>query len=282
MFSVRDAQARDIPLISPWTRDTFSWGDYVADSLTRWLEDPHLKVLVVVDTDDVAKGVSVVQLLSPREGWLSAARVHPDARRLGLGTLLNAASVEWVREQGGEVARLAVEDSNPAATNQVVKLGYRPGSAWVYAEPPEDSTRMPDESDKPTVAGRSDVDPAWMYWSTSEIADAGRMLLPSVWKWRRATVADLDLAARERRLVASAAGWLVFEPRESDSIEVVWVAAGQNDFPRLVNAALRYSADNGIKDVYFKIPETGWTGEALRREGFEVTTITVYSKPIVK
>lgn len=282
MFSVRDAQARDIPQISPWTRDTFSWGDYVADSLTRWLEDPHLKVLVAVDADDVAKGVSVVQLLSPREGWLSAARVHPDARRMGLGTLLNAASVEWVREQGGEVARLAVEDSNAAATKQVIKLGYRPGSVWVYAQPPEDSTRMPDEGDKPTIAGRADVDPAWMYWSTSEIADAGRMLLPSVWKWRRATVADLDLAARERRLVASAAGWLVFEPRESDSIEVVWVAAGQNDFPRLVNAALRYSTDNGIKDVYFKIPETGWTGEALRREGFEVTPITVYSKPIVK
>ena len=282
MFSVRDARAEDIPHISPWTRDTFSWGDYVADSISRWLEDPDLKVLVAVDSEDIPRGICVVQLLSPREGWLSAARVHPDARRQGLGTLLNEASVDWIRDRGGEVARLAVEDSNHAATSQAVKLGYRPGSSWVYAEPPEDLAPQQEDGDKPTVATRSDVDPAWMYWSTSEMADAGRMLLPSAWKWRRATVADIDRAARERRFVSCAAGWLVYEPRETESIEVVWVAAGQNDFPRLVSAALRFSADAGISDVYFKIPETGWSGEALRRERFEVSIVTVYSKPVLR
>lgn len=280
MYTVRDARASDIPLISPWTRDTFSWGDYVADSIEQWLQDANLKVLVATDADDLPRAVSVVQLLSPREGWLSAARVRPDARRQGLGTLLNSASVDWIRDCGATVARLAVEDSNPAATNQVIKLGYRPGSAWVYARPPEGSSSRTDESDKPSVAGRFDVDPAWMYWSTSEIADAGRMLLPSAWKWCRATVADIELAAREQRFVSSAAGWLVFQPGDSDSIEVVWVATSQTDFPRLVNSAIRYGTDNGIDNVYFKIPDTGWTGEALRREGFEVSTITVYAKPV--
>lgn len=102
-----------------------------------------------------------------------------------------------------------------------------------------------------------------------------------VWKWRRATVTDIDLAAGERRLISNAAGWLVFEPDGQNAIEVVWVAAGQNDFPRLVNAALHYAADNEINEVYFKISETGWTGETLRREGFAVSTITVYAKPVL-
>jgi ribosomal protein S18 acetylase RimI-like enzyme len=270
LFSVRNARTEDIEHIVPWTRETFDWGDYVADSISQWMANPDLRVLVAAGDDDIPKAVSVVQLLSPREGWLSAARVHPGARRQGLGTLLNAASVEWIRENGGEVARLAVEDPNEAANNQVVKLGYRPGSKWIYAEPPENQPRIASHGDKPTVVGRSDVDPAWMYWSTSEMADAGRMLMPSAWKWRRATASDIDRAARERRLISNSAGWLVFEIKGDDSIEVVWVAAGQNDVPWLIDAALLFAADNGINEVYFKIPETGWTGEALRREGFDV------------
>jgi GNAT superfamily N-acetyltransferase len=281
VFQVRSARAADISHISPWTRDTFDWGDYVGESLGEWLTNPDLQVLVAVDSDDIPRAVSVVQMLSGREGWLSAARVHPEARRQGLGTLLNDASVDWIGNQGGVVARLAVENTNTAATSQVMKLGYRPTSTWLFGKQSEAPRTVVDNTDKPTIVGRSDVDPAWMYWSTSEIADAGRMLLPSGWKWRRATVGDVDLAAREQRLLSNAAGWLILEVVDKTSIEIVWVAASQSDFPRLVDAALRYALEHGLTDVSFRIPETGWTGEALRREGIDTKELTIYAKPTI-
>lgn len=279
MYTVRSARSEDIPEIAPWTRDTFEWGDYVADSLQEWLDNPTLHVLVAAEDSGKVGAVSVVQMLSPREGWLSAARVHPEARRQGLGTLLNNASVDWVREQGGVVARLAVETSNTAATNQVAKLGYRSTSTWVFGRQgdPQPSNV---QGDKPAIAGRGDVDPAWMYWSTSDIAAAGRMLIPSGWKWRQAHVEDIDLAARERRLLTTTAGWMIFELNDDDAIDIVWIASSQSDFPRLVDSAFRYCMENRIPELVFRIPETGWTGEALRREGISVSDVAVYAKSV--
>ncbi|MDH3190579.1 MAG: GNAT family N-acetyltransferase, partial [Acidimicrobiia bacterium] len=124
-FGIREARADDVDQIAPWTTDTFSWGDYVGSSLSDWIGDSRLHVMVVEDGHAVAVAVARAQMLSPTEGWLDAARVNPSVRRQGLGTMLNDACVEWVREQGGRVARLAIEADNSAAHNQVLKLGYR-------------------------------------------------------------------------------------------------------------------------------------------------------------
>lgn len=280
-FTVRSARPEDLEHIAPWTRDTFDWGDYVAESLEEWLHAPHVELLVVVGADNVPMAVSLVQMLSPTEGWLSAARVNPEFRRQGIGTLLNNTSVAWVTDQGGLVARLAVEEANEPARSQVAKLGYRPTSNWVFGKAEKADFAKIDASDKLGIVGRADVDPAWMYWSTSELADAGRGLIPSGWKWRRASVTDIDTAARERRLYGNAAGWLVVEEFENE-IDVVWVASSQNDFPRLVHAIRHLMVEHDLEACFFRIPDIGWSGEALKREGVDISEVIVYSKPIVR
>ena len=132
-FVIRPARAEDIPLIADWTRDTFSWGDYVAEQLPVWLEDTDSLVVACVFDDDVPVAVSRAQLLSSTEAWLSGARVHPDHRRSGMGMAMNDAGVEWARSRGARVARLAVEEENQPARSQVEKAGYRQTGRWVHA-----------------------------------------------------------------------------------------------------------------------------------------------------
>ncbi|REK21851.1 MAG: GNAT family N-acetyltransferase [Actinobacteria bacterium] len=277
--TVREARAEDAPGIADWTRETFEWGDYVAGSIAEWIEDRSRHVLVAVDTEDIPKAMAVVRMLSPYEGWLSAARVRPDSQRQGLGSLLNDASVEWIRSRGGRVARLATEDVNTAARSQVEKLGYRKVSTWVYAEIEPGTAPQPFGPEKLKPAGRSDVDPAWIYWSTSELYETGRGLKPEQWTWRRGTVADLEQAARNQQLYTNPAGWVALE-RIDQELEVTWVATSPNDFPRLVAGIDTLGSEWGVSEISYHVPQTGWSGEALLRAGAEVSEILVYAKAV--
>jgi len=125
MFVIRPARAEDVPRIETWTRETFAWGDYVAEAMPEWLEDPESLVIVCVYDDDIPVALSRTQLLSPTEAWLSGARVHPDHRRSGMGMAMNDFGLDWARDRGALVARLATEEENEPARSQVLKLGYR-------------------------------------------------------------------------------------------------------------------------------------------------------------
>ncbi|MEX1037481.1 MAG: GNAT family N-acetyltransferase [Acidimicrobiia bacterium] len=279
-YALRQARPDDAPGIAGWTQDTFDWGDYVAGSLPGWIEDPDLHVLVAVDSDDTPLAICVVRMLSPDEGWLSAARVHPAAQRKGLGSMLNKTSVAWVRGQGGRVVRLATEDTNTVAQAQVEKLGYRKTSVWVFGVLEGRAANQPVRMERLSLAGRSDVDPAWMYWSTGELCEAGRGLKASSWTWKRSTVEDLDRSAREQRLFNNPAGWAVVEYPDEGEIDVVWVASSPNDFPRLIAGLDHLAVERDANRVTYRIPQTGWSGEALRRAGATVSETFVYTKAV--
>ena len=139
---MRPARQDDVPEIETWTRDTFTWGDYVGEGLPNWIDDPTSQVVVCVDEDDRPIAMSRSEMLSPTEGWLSAARVHPDHRRAGMGAAMNDFGVQWARERGAQIVRLVIEDDNHGAQAQVEKLGYRNTCVWIRGEV-EDSAGTP-------------------------------------------------------------------------------------------------------------------------------------------
>src|SRR5690606_7803367 len=143
--SIRPAEARDAEVIAGFTQNTFSWGDYVADAFLDWLADEDAAVPVATDDHDRPIALARVRMLSDRESWLSAARVHPDHRRKGLGSALNDWCVEWSRQRGAAVARLEIETWNEPAQNQVRRLGYRHVATVVDAH---------------REAGRAEIEPA--------------------------------------------------------------------------------------------------------------------------
>jgi ribosomal protein S18 acetylase RimI-like enzyme len=131
---LREGRPEDLEAIKEFTTDTFSWGDYVPDRFLGWLGDDSGSVLVATDEEDHPIGLVHVQKMSAREGFLSGARVHPSYQRRGVGSLLNGAGVEWLKDNGAVVVRLTTEENNLAARNQVEKLGYRPVARFVMAE----------------------------------------------------------------------------------------------------------------------------------------------------
>lgn len=280
-LAVRPARPEDVEGIVAWTSDTFEWGDYVPDRISDWIAEPSSEVLVCVDASDVPVAVAHAVMLSATEGWLEAARVHPGHRRSGLGSTLNRAGVAWAKTRGARVVRLATEADNQAARSQVESLGYRRTSSWAYAwiEVRPDH-RIPHELRMRPAPG-SDVDAAWMFWSTSELAHGGRSFIANGWQWRRARPDDLAEAASNAELFQNPAGWAVADQPEEDVTRTRWLATTKEEAPRLLDGLIGLAADREAAGLTVKVPNIPWAAEALIRAGGDPKEILIYSLPVV-
>ena len=278
-FRVRTARMDDVAHIAPWTADTFGWGDYVGTALPEWIANPDFFVMVCELEDGIPVAVCRAQMLSDTEGWLDAARVHPDHRRLGLGIAMNQAGVAWTADHGARVIRLAVETDNESATRQVGNLGYRETCLWVYGRHEVVTTDRIPEAERLRPSHSSDVDGAWMFWSNSELALAAHDLFPQGWLWRRMHVEDLKAYATQKSLFQSPAGWVVADLREN-TVSSSFMAMAPADAPRVLRALIDHAVETRSWSIKVKLPSTPWTVEVLTRSGFETKEVAVFSKAV--
>ena len=277
-YSIRAARHEDVDAIVPWTTETFDWGDYIPDRLPKWLDKAGSEVLLAVDDSDKPVALCHVEMLSPTEGWLEGARVHPDRQRLGLGKRLNDAGVEWVRERGGRVVRLVTEASNMAARNQVRQLGYREVSRWLYAEFEVNPSHRASERYRMRPAPGSDAEAAWLFWAASDLARESRELIALGWQWRTARPEDVTDAAG--LLVQSAAGWASVEQPEEDWMRTNWIASTPEDMLGLIDGLLDLASERGASELDIKLPDLPWASEAIRRSGSEASPLIVHAKAV--
>ncbi len=275
-MEVRPARVEDIPKVAHWTQDTFDWGDYVPERLPKWLADQDSHTVVCLDGDAIV-GVSNTVMLSDTEAWLEGARVHPDHRRRGVASLMNRTGLDWARDRGARVARLAVEDTNTAAREQVEVMGYRQTSKWAHANlnplrnPPTDLAKGLQP------APSADVDAAWLSWISGELSRPGREMLALSWRWRTATPADLVDAVRNGAFFQSPAGWLIADQPERDWMRCGWLATTPDAAPQLIDDLLKTAREWGVDEVTIKVPWTPWMVEALVRAGDEPGALIVYA-----
>ncbi|HZD22394.1 MAG TPA: GNAT family N-acetyltransferase [Acidimicrobiia bacterium] len=276
-YTIRAARADDIDSVTPWTTDTFAWGDYVPDRMPEWLEESDSGVLVAVDENDAPVAMVHVTMLSDTEAWIEGARVHPDHRRMGIGSELNHAGVDWARQRGGRVMRLAVEAENAPARRQVKALGYREVSSWVHTLFEIDPSYRAREMYRLRPAPGSDAEAAWLFWAASELAREGRELIANHWQWRTARPDDVTTGGE---LLQSPAGWVSITSSTDDSIATRWFATTPEGLLHLFDGLLDLAAQRSVVQVDVKLPKLGWTSEAITRFGGNPSEILVYTKQL--
>lgn len=286
---LRPARADDEPVVRSFTQETFSWGDYVGDAFAAWLGASDGHVLVATTSDDQPVAVARAVLLSEHELWLHGARVHPDWRGRGVGGKLNEGLVEWGRTKGAHVARLLTEEWNEAAQRQVAKSGYRPVSQWLYAhrtfDPADPNPRRNGGKRVPgperlQTASRSEAEPAFLAWSTSQLMRHARGLFGFRWSWRRLTIEDLVAGAKARTFFECPSGWALMSRTEEGTLETAWIMATPEDTSRLVRAILDYGLAAQATGLSFQVPATVEFQTALDRIGCSLKPASIWERSI--
>lgn len=190
---------------------------------------------------------------------------------------MNHAGVEWARDHGAQIVRLAVEDNNEAARSQVIRLGYREESVWVWGNGTPQQVEDLAQTDRLKPSHATDVDAAWMFWASSDLVVAAHELLATGWLWKRFRVDHLREMQASHQLLQNAAGWLTATPTESGFL-IDFAATAQADAPRLLRAVMAYGAETRVEQINIKMPQTAWSEEALTRAGFDTGGVSIFSK----
>ncbi len=285
---VRPARFDDLESVTSFTIGTFEWGDYVPDRFGGWLGQDDSAVLVAVDEADSPVGLARVVLMSEREAWIHAARVHPEHRRRGIGSAINEALCDWASSHGAIVVRLMTEDWNEAAQGQVEHSGYRRTSNWSWPmrdlgtgaiDPVTNGGRRVPGEEQLASGSRAEIDPAWIAWSTSEMASAGRRLFPIGWTFRRMTIEDVHSASRARELLQCASGWVIART-EGEQLSIPWVATNPLDAAKLARAVVDLAARRRLGSLMVMVPTIDWLDEAFEHAGCTINRGHIWTREL--
>ena len=219
---------------------------------------------------------------------MHGARVHPDQRRQGLATRLNDHLCDWVRTRGGLVVRLMIEAWNEPAQRQVELAGYRQVCTWTHAvrglgsqpDPGTNGGRRVPGDEQLVVGTPAEIEPAWVAWSTSQLARTGRNLYPRGWLMRRMVRADLEDAVAQKQLLHGPSGWIVAEDEADDTMFVPLLVATDGDAYRMVRAVVDRADRRSFSRVRTLVPSVEWMTDALTRGGFDLSDEQVWAKTV--
>ncbi len=284
MIVVRRALPGDHTAIVEFTRDTFSWGDYVPGSFLGWLDDDNSAEFVAVQEDDRPIGFTRIVQLSERETWAHGARVHPDHRRRGIGLALQRTGMDWSLQQGAIVNRLMTESWNENGGRLVAKAGYRPVASWFHASR-QLGDDIGDGGPPPQTmhtASSAEVEPALMAFSHSDLANEAHGLIPIGWHMRSVRFEDLAREAQSRHLWSAPAGWVTIQPvaGQLGHVWIPWIVTIADDAYAFVRAIVAQLHTHGTTDVGALLPATPWLASAFEHAGFRVEPNIIWEIPV--
>ncbi|MDE1766917.1 MAG: GNAT family N-acetyltransferase [Thaumarchaeota archaeon] len=201
-MKIRNAKEGDKSHVLEFCKDTFSWGDYIADVWDTWKSKGHL---YVAEQDGLVVGMYNISFFA-KEAWLEGMRVRPQYRKKGLGTKMMSHAESVI--QNGTV-RLIIESENSPSIRLVESVGYGIEEEWrLYSTVPEkqESSAMVAKSSD----GLDDL------VCSSTYADS--------WKWLPLDSEEIGKLLRQDRIVT-------LTEKEKTSAVGIWNRS--NDFPEI-------------------------------------------------
>jgi GNAT superfamily N-acetyltransferase len=285
---VRPALPSDRDAILAFTRDTFSWGDYIAEVFDEWLARDDTQMMVAVhDGEPIATGTA--RMLSPSEAWFHGARVHPDHRGRGIAADVSVALREWARDQGATVGRLLIEEGNLSSIRHVEKTGRRQVATMVRCtKPVGDASPSPDGNGGRRIpsklrarpASSAEAQAAFASWSVGELGRASRGLFGIGWSFRRLTPADLEAAAKGGAFWEIGAGWALASAGSDARFDVGWLETREEDLDDLLRSLIDLAIGSGSESISLWVPDVAWAVKGARRLGFDTIPMFIYASAL--
>ncbi len=264
---VRTARADDKESIVAFCQNTFRWGDYIPRVWDNWLGDSRGQILVA-EQDHQPVGMLHVAFLDDGIAWLEGMRVHPDHRRIGLASAMDAYGRAFARERGCRAARLVTGMSNLASQGTLDAVGYRRVATFNEWE----TKSLARGTLSAQVANPRDAARILDLWRDSKTYAASYGVLPqSNWRWIPLTASLLTEHFRysDARVMGDAFA-LLHSENESDWIAIsLHALCGAEESMRQLARAVRVEARyRGFPNVEAMLADEPAVNAAMRGAGY--------------
>lgn len=111
-------------------KDTFSWGDYIADVWDYWFKEGNLFVGYQNNQPIAVCHVSVHK--KARQIWIEGIRVHPNFRKMGLATKLVSHSESVGAKNNCKTSLMLIEVNNKNSISLAKKQNYKKKETWFF------------------------------------------------------------------------------------------------------------------------------------------------------
>lgn len=212
---IRNALEVDKSYVLEFCKNTFSWGDYIADVWEGWKSKGRLYVL-----EEGGRVVGVYNLaISEKQAWVEGMRVHPQYRRRGLGKNMLAHAESMAPSK---TMRLIIESENYPSIRLVESMGYRLEDKWrLYSMVPRNK--------RSTVRNVLDLSEAMALIDSTTYADS--------WKWLPLGQEEILQLMEEKRIIASV---------KNQKTSAVGIWNRSNDSPQVLQLGYVNGSSDGI------------------------------------
>ncbi len=259
---MRRGREQDLAQVREFTKDTFSWGDYLPTVWQGWVNTTRGQ-LMVAECDGTVVGTINLRLLEHREAWLEGLRVRHEYRRLGVARVMIQAVHDAAQKAGCKVIRLETGARNTAARNVFEHFGYAPVVPYANFGGKHISGAM----DGIQLARAADVRQILEIWHGSWMERASKAVVPSAygWRWWDFTRARLLHDIRQKRVWMTSRAFMNLRP-DTGSIDIILLAGAKRDGIRLLKAAGTIAAQEDKTDIFWIAPQvrrvSEWAEEA--------------------
>ena len=281
---VRLARAEDKDAVLAFTQKTWDWGDYIQYVWDDWLSAANGE-LAVAEVDGAVAGITMTTILGPGEGWLQGLRVHPDYRRHGMARQLTAHQLDWLRQRGVTVARLAVHHHNIPSQTLVAQTGFRRLASFVSVEQTLKDVATTDAVCEAVPPAQADA--AWRMIEGSPTLAAAAGLWGRGWAWQRLTRSIVAEQASQGHVlgVRESDRWaaLAIVSRDDDGQLIGYADGAGPAVERLAHAVTQQAKTAGAAFISAMLPPVPHIVAAFRRAACPSSdpgAIYVYGLPL--
>jgi GNAT superfamily N-acetyltransferase len=270
---IRPARPEDRAAMEHICAHTWEDGDYIPRVWDEWLADEGGILLVgeLGAPEGQVVALSKVTFQPAGQVWLEGMRVDPDYRRQGIASRFLEFSMDYAREHGGRVVRLATGGYNTPVHHMAGRAGMEHVGTYVLwlGEPlpgePRASLLMPE--DRPKVLE---------FLEDSTVLTYTHGLYSANWASQELSTKRIVEHLEEKQVVAellpdgrlSSLAILCTEPGDDE----MWMGFADGEpasLADLARAVRGYAAEIGVEKVRTMLPNLTWLRESFEAAGYD-------------
>lgn len=283
MFTLSRVVPEDREEILSFTANTWNWGDYIPYIFDEWL-DPKNGDFLKAFLDNKIVGVSHIGYLSSWEAWLEGLRVHPDYRKMGVGTFLLDASLEILKEKKIRVARNVIASNNIASQNLSKKRGFEFIGEFIIFE--KETTKV--EVEGLRLANLDDI-PTLLEIARGDINETPSLSrIGAYWNWEWQELTPIAIERMMNKVIVlidiNSRGFGVIRKSRED-VEITSLYGDFEVIKKILDYGLNLGYENGLENCEVIVPKEWRYREELQEKGFKDNprghTLLVFEKNIM-